>query len=64
MEFMCQPPINFKMHFLKNDSTKGRNQLSAGTIEKMDAAYESLILGDIVPVADFSGIMPKDFTWK
>ena len=45
-------------------NTEGRNQLSAGTIEKMDAAYESLILGDIVPAANFNGITPDDFTWK
>ena len=45
-------------------STEGRNQLSAGTIEKLDAAYELLILGDIVPAANFNGITPDDFTWK
>ena len=45
-------------------STEGRNQLSAETIEKLDAAYESLILGDIVPAANFNGITPDDFTWK
>ena len=45
-------------------STEGRNQLSAGTIEKIDAAYELLILGDIVPAANFNGITPDDFTWK
>ncbi len=45
-------------------STEGRNQLSAGTIEKMDAAYEALILGDIVPAANFNGITLDDFTWK
>ncbi len=45
-------------------STEGRNQLSAGTIEKMDAAYEALILGDIVPAANFNGITPESFTWK
>ncbi|MDE5590493.1 MAG: BMP family ABC transporter substrate-binding protein [Acetatifactor sp.] len=44
-------------------STEGRNQLSAGTIEKIDAAYELLILGDIVPAANFNGITPDDFTW-
>lgn len=45
-------------------STEGRNQLSAGTIEKMDAAYKSLVLGDIVPAANFNGITPESFTWK
>ncbi|MBD5490931.1 MAG: BMP family ABC transporter substrate-binding protein [Lachnospiraceae bacterium] len=45
-------------------SAEGRNQLSAGTIEKLDAAYELLILGDIVPAANFNGITPDDFTWK
>ena len=45
-------------------SAEGRNQLSAGTVQKMDAAYESLILGDIVPAANFNGITPDVFTWK
>ncbi|MDE6016289.1 MAG: BMP family ABC transporter substrate-binding protein [Acetatifactor sp.] len=45
-------------------STEGRNQLSAETIKKLDAAYESLILGDIVPAANFNGITPDSFTWK
>ena len=45
-------------------SAEERNQLSAGTIQKLDAAYESLILGDIVPAANFNGITPDDFTWK
>ena len=45
-------------------SAEGRNQLSAETIEKLDAAYESLILGDIVPAANFNGITPDNFTWK
>ncbi|MDE7231857.1 MAG: BMP family ABC transporter substrate-binding protein [Lachnospiraceae bacterium] len=45
-------------------SAAGRNQLSAGTIQKLDAAYESLVLGDIVPAANFNGITPEDFTWK
>ena len=45
-------------------STAGRNQLSAGTIEKIDEAYELIILGDIVPAANFNGITPDDFTWK
>ena len=45
-------------------STEGRNQLSTETIKKMDAAYESLILGDIVPAANFNGITPDDFTWE
>ena len=44
-------------------SAAGRNQLSAGTIEKLNAAYELLILGDIVPAANFNGITPDDFTW-
>lgn len=45
-------------------STEGRNQLSAGTIAKMDAAYQLLVLGDIVPAANFNGITPESFTWK
>ena len=45
-------------------STEGRNQLSAETIKKLDAAYELLILGDIVPAANFNGITPDSFTWK
>ena len=44
-------------------STEGRNQLSAGTVQKMNDAYELLILGDIVPAANFNGITPDDFTW-
>lgn len=46
-------------------STEGRNRLSTGTIEKqLDAVYESIILGDIVPAANFNGITPDDFTWE
>lgn len=45
-------------------STEGRNQLSVRTIEKLDAAYKLLILGDIVPAANFNGITPDNFTWK
>ncbi|MBD5522305.1 MAG: BMP family ABC transporter substrate-binding protein [Lachnospiraceae bacterium] len=40
---------------------EGRNQLSADTIKKIDAAYELLIIGDIVPAANFNGITPDDF---
>lgn len=43
---------------------EGRNQLSAETIEKIDAAYELIKVGDIVPAANFNGITPDSFTWK
>lgn len=42
----------------------GRNQLSADTISKIDAAYALLKSGDIVPAANFNGITPDDFTWQ
>ncbi|MDE5819526.1 MAG: BMP family ABC transporter substrate-binding protein [Lachnospiraceae bacterium] len=45
-------------------NAEGRNQLSAATIEKIDAAYELLRSGDIVPAANFNGITPDSFTWK
>ncbi len=41
----------------------GRCQLSADTISKIDAAYESVKSGAIVPAANFNGITPDDFTW-
>lgn len=41
----------------------GRNQLSAETISKIDAAYELVKSGKIVPAANFNGITPDDFTW-
>ncbi|MBD5501670.1 MAG: BMP family ABC transporter substrate-binding protein [Lachnospiraceae bacterium] len=41
----------------------GRNQLSAETIEKIDAAYELVKSGAIVPAANFNGITPDDFAW-
>lgn len=44
-------------------SEEGRCQLSAETIEKIDAAYELVKSGTIVPAANFNGITPEDFTW-
>ena len=42
-------------------SAEGRCQLSADTIAKIDAAYEKVKAGDIVPAANFNGITPDDF---
>lgn len=42
-------------------SASGRCQLSADTITKIDAAYEKVKAGDIVPAANFNGITPDDF---
>lgn len=39
----------------------GRHQLSAETIEKLDAAYELVKDGTIVPAANFNDIQPEDF---
>lgn len=44
-------------------SEAGRCQLSAESIEKIDAAYELVKSGVIVPAANFNGITPEDFTW-
>lgn len=41
----------------------GRCQLSADTISKIDAAYEQVKSGAIVPAANFNGVTPDDFTW-
>ena len=46
--------------YVKED---GRCQLSAETISKIDAAYEQVKGGTIVPAANFNGITPDDFTW-
>ncbi len=46
--------------YVKED---GRCQLSAETISKIDAAYEQVKGGTIVPAANFNGITPEDFTW-
>ena len=42
-------------------SADGRCQLSADTITKVDAAYEKVKAGEIVPAANFNGITPDDF---
>ncbi len=42
-------------------SEEGRCQLSAETIEKIDAAYEKVKSGEIVPAANFNGITPETF---
>lgn len=44
-------------------NAEGRNQLSADTIEKIDAAYELVKSGAIVPAANFNGVTPEDFAW-
>lgn len=41
--------------------TEGRQQLSAETIEKLDAAYELVRSGSIVPAANFNDILPESF---
>ncbi len=41
----------------------GRHQLSAESVTKMDAAYEGIKGGTIVPAANFNGITPDDFAW-
>lgn len=41
--------------------TEGRQQLSAETIEKLDAAYELVKSGSIVPAANFNDILPESF---
>lgn len=44
-------------------NASGRNQLSADTISKIDAAYELVKSGSIVPAANFNGVTPDSFTW-
>lgn len=44
-------------------NASGRCQLSADSIAKMDAAYEAIKGGTIVPAANFNGITPETFTW-
>lgn len=44
-------------------NAEGRCQLSADTISKIDAAYEQVKSGAIVPAANFNGVTPDDFTW-
>ena len=41
----------------------GRHQLSADSVAKMDATYEAIKGGTIVPAANFNGITPDDFSW-
>lgn len=43
-------------------NAEGRCQLSADTISKIDAAYELVKSGSIVPASNF-GTTPEDFTW-
>lgn len=45
-------------------NAEGRCQLSADSISKIDAAYEQVKSGAIVPAANFNGITPDDFTWE
>ncbi len=42
-------------------SKEGRHQLTAETVEKLNAAYALLKDGKIVPAANFNGIAPEDF---
>ncbi len=44
--------------FVKAD---GRQQLSADTVAKVDAAYKAVKAGEIVPAANFNGITPETF---
>ena len=44
-------------------NAEGRCQLSAETISKIDAAYDQVKSGAIVPAANFNGVTPDDFTW-
>lgn len=41
---------------------KGRQQLSAETIEKLEDAYEKVKSGEIVPAANFNNMTPDNFT--
>lgn len=41
----------------------GRHQLSADSVTKIDAAYEAIKGGTIVPAANFNGVTPDDFSW-
>lgn len=45
-------------------SEEGRCQLAPETIEKINAAYELVKSGEIVPAANFNGVTPDDFTWE
>lgn len=45
-------------------SAEGRCQLAPESIEKIDAAYELVKSGKIVPAANFNGVTPDDFTWE
>lgn len=40
---------------------EGRHQLSEDTITKVDAAYELVKNGTVVPASNFNGILPEDF---
>ncbi len=40
---------------------EGRQQLSAETIEAVNAVYEQVKAGEIVPASNFSGTTPEDF---
>lgn len=43
-------------------SAEGRQQLSAGTIEKLNEVYQLVQKGEIVPAANFNEMTPEDFT--
>ena len=42
----------------------GRQQLSAETIQKLDAAYELVKSGAVIPASNFGGFTPDEFTSK
>jgi basic membrane protein A len=42
-------------------SAEGRHRLSATTLEKLQAAYDLVKRGEIVPSANFNGHTPTDF---
>lgn len=44
-------------------NAEGRCQICDECIAKIDAAYEKVKSGEIVPAANFNGITPEDFTW-
>ena len=50
------------LHVKLADSFEEMTNLSKALREKLDAAYEKVKAGDIVPAANFNGITPDDFT--
>ena len=57
--------VNYTL-FANTDSTgyvsaEGRHQLSAATLEALEAAYAEVKAGTITPAANFNGILPESF---